>query len=302
MLAQLATYRREGYAIDVCDERDAVRLFTLLPHADVLWHCLNPVDRAVLDAAPNLKLVQKIGVGVNTIDLALAKERGIAVCNMPGTNSIAVAEHTLALMFAALRRVREFDADVRANQGWSWPAERMDGLFEIHGRTIGLIGFGAVPQRLAPVLTALGARILYTARSAKVTDAASFVTLERLLEESDVVSLHVPFTEQARHLIDENALARMRRGSIVINTARGALIDQEALADALRTGHIGAAGLDVLVREPTAQNESLFALPNVVLSPHVAWLTQETLNRSLQVALDNCARLQSGQPLLHRVI
>ena len=302
LLAQLAGLRAQDYVVDVCTEQDDARLFELLPRAEVLWHCLRPVNRAVLDAAPKLRLVQKIGVGVNTIDLEHAKARGIAVCNMPGTNSIAVAEQTLALMLAALRRLREFDVDVRAGHGWSWSAERMDGLFEIHGRTVGLIGFGGVPQRLAPVLSAMGAKVLYTARSAKSNVNAEFVSLDRLLSESDIVSLHVPFTEATRNLINADALARMRRGSILVNTARGALIDQEALADALRRGHIGAAGLDVLVREPTAAVESLFDLPNAVLTPHVAWLTQETLTRSLDVAVANCNRLQGGEPLLHRIV
>jgi len=149
-LAQLA---ERGLEVAACPEADDARLFELLADAEVLWHCLRPVDRTVLEAAPRLKLVQKIGVGVNTIDLETARDREVAVCNMPGTNSRAVAEHTLALMLAVLRQVPRFDADVRAGRGWSWPAQRQDRLGEIGGRTIGLVGFGSISQVLEPVLS-----------------------------------------------------------------------------------------------------------------------------------------------------
>jgi len=283
-LAQLA---ERGLEVAACPEADDARLFELLADAEVLWHCLRPVDRTVLEAAPRLKLVQKIGVGVNTIDLETARDREVAVCNMPGTNSRAVAEHTLALMLAVLRQVPRFDADVRAGRGWSWPAQRQDRLGEIGGRTIGLVGFGSISQVLEPVLSALGARVLYTAREPKPEVPATYHSLEGLLRESDVVSLHVPLTEETQGLLDARRLALMKPGAVLVNTARGALVDETALLTALESGRLGGAGLDVFASEPLAPDHPLLARQDVVLAPHVAWLTGETLDTTLDVALEN---------------
>ncbi|NBC22380.1 MAG: hydroxyacid dehydrogenase [Gammaproteobacteria bacterium] len=298
---RLAGLAERELAVEVCPEADDDRLFDLLADADVLWHCLRPVDRTVLEAAPRLKLVQKIGVGVNTIDLETARARDVAVCNMPGTNSRAVAEHTLALMLAVLRQVTRFDADVRAGRGWAWPAARQDRLGEIGGRTIGLVGFGAIPEVLEPVLSALGARVLYTARTPKPGAAASYRSLDDLLRESDVVSLHVPLTGETQGLLDAGRLALMKPGAVLVNTARGALVDETALLAALESGHLGGAGLDVFASEPLAPDHPLLQRQDVVLAPHVAWLTGETLDNSLSVAVENCRRLAAGEALLHRV-
>lgn len=284
-----------------CPEADDELLFRLLAASDVLLHVLKPVTAEVMEAAPGLRLVQKVGVGVNTIDLEHARRRGIAVCNMPGTNSRAVAEATLMLMLATLRRACTFDAKTRSGDGWRLDPELFDQVGEIGGRTVGLVGYGAVPAILAPVLGALGARVLYTATAAKAGAAGTWRTLEELLAESDIVSLHVPLHAQTECLIDAPALARMKRGAVLINTARGGLVDQPALVEALRRGHLLAAGLDVFACEPVSADEALLAMDNVVLQPHIAWLTQETLGRSLAVAMENCRRLRDGEELLHRI-
>jgi phosphoglycerate dehydrogenase-like enzyme len=300
---QFAALAESGLTIHVCPESDDRLLFRLLPKAQVLWHCLRPVDATVLDAAPELKLVQKIGVGVNTIDLQRARVRGIAVCNMPGTNSRAVAEHTLGLMLAVLRQVVSFDGETRSGRGWSWPEERQDRLGEIGGRTVGLIGFGGIPRLLAPVLHALGARILYTARSRHPeTGAAEFCDLDHLLATADIVSLHVPLTAETERLMDRRRFDRMKPGAILINTARGGLVDEAALLDALSSRRLAGAGLDVFGAEPLPAGSPLTELDNVILAPHVAWLTGETLSRSLAVAVENCRRLAAGEPLLHRLV
>lgn len=302
LAARLAALADAGLHVTTCAEHDDTRLFELLPGADVLWHCLRPVDATVLDAAPNLKLVQKIGVGVNTIDLERAEQRGVAVCNLPGSNSASVAEHTLALMLAVLRQVPRFDADVRAGRGWSWEPARQDGLGEIAGRTAGLVGFGGIPALLAPVLGAMGARVLYTARHAHNTTIADFRPLEALLAESDIVSLHVPLSAATEQLINRERIALMKPGAVLVNTARGALVDEQALLEALESGHLAGAGLDVFSTEPLPAGHPLLARADVVLAPHVAWLTQETLARSLRLAAENCRRLRAGEPLLHRVV
>ncbi len=148
--------RQHGLRVAICPVADRARYRTEMADAEVLWHLLDPVSDAVLEAAPALRLVQKIGVGVNTIDLEAARRRGVAVCNMPGTNTQAVAEMTLLLILAALRRVARLDAATRAGEGWRLPAEVQDRYGEVRGRTVGLVGYGAVPGRLAAVLAALG--------------------------------------------------------------------------------------------------------------------------------------------------
>ncbi len=298
---RLEALAAEGIEVAVCAESDDARLFRLLEDAEVLWHCLRPVDARVLEAAPALRLVQKIGVGVNTIDLDVARARGVAVCNMPGSNSSAVAEHTLALMLATLRRLPQFDADVRRGRGWSWDPERQDRLGEIRGRTVGLVGFGAVPRLLAPTLHAMGARVLYTARGRKDAAPAEYWPLTALLAEADILSLHVPLTTETEHLLDRRRLHRVKPGAVLINTARGALVDEEALLEALESGRLAGAGLDVFATEPLPAHHPLLHRDDVVVSPHVAWLTAETLERSLAVAAENCRRLAAGEPLLHRV-
>jgi phosphoglycerate dehydrogenase-like enzyme len=288
--------------VSVCPESDDTLLARLLPDVDVLWHVLKPCTAEMIAAAPKLRLIQKIGVGVNTIALDAAKARGIPVCNLPGTNSQAVAEMALLLMLACLRKLPRFDATTRDGSAWRADPAMQDGLGELSGRTVGLVGFGAIPQALAPVLRALGCRVIYTARSARAEAARDFRTLDALLAESDIVSLHIPETPETRYLISAAGLARMKPGAILINTARGGLVDQAALAAALRSGHLAAAGLDVFAQEPADPSDPIFALENVVVTPHVGWLTSGTFDRSFAIAAENCRRVAAGEELLYRVV
>lgn len=269
--------------------------------ADILLHVLEPATAGVMALAPNLRFIQKIGVGLNTIDLETAKSGGIAVANMPGTNTRAVAEMTLALMFSCLRRLPTLDAETRAGRGWSGDPTLFDKVAEIAGKTVGLVGFGAVPRILAPVLDALGANLIYTATEEKSDVPAAWRDLPALLGEADIVSLHVPLTPETDRMIDAEAIAAMKTGSYLINTARGALVDEAALLDALNSGKLAAAGLDVFAGEPVDRANPLLNLDNVVVAPHVSWLTPETLDRSLAVAFENCRRLRDGEALLHAV-
>ncbi|BBB11423.1 NAD(P)-dependent oxidoreductase [Sphingopyxis sp. FD7] len=262
-----------------------------------LLHVLTPVTPEFIASAPKLKLIQKLGVGVNTIALDAARGAGVAVCNMPGTNSQAVAEMALSLMMAVLRRICFFDARTRAGEGWTADPSELDAVGEISGRTVGLVGFGHSAQRLAPVLAALGAKVVYTARSPRDVPY-DFLPLDRLLADSDIVSLHVPLTDETRASVDPFA---MKRGAVLVNTARGELVDENRLVEALTSGHLRGAGLDVFAEEPLPRGNPLLGLPNAVLAPHIAWLTPETLVRSLTVAHENCRRLAAGEPLLHRV-
>ena len=302
MTARLQATAPDWLEIEACPELDDRRLFALLAETDFLLHVLKPATAEVIDAAPNLKLIQKIGVGVNTIDLDRARARGIPVCNMPGTNSRAVAEATLMLMLAALRRAHAFDGATRAGRGWALDVADFDRVGEIGGRTVGLVGYGAVVRLLTPVLTALGARVLYTATSRKPDAAAEWRDLDGLLAESDVISLHLPLTPETERLLDSAAFARMKPGAVLVNTARGGLVDETALIAALDEGRLLAAGLDVFADEPVAADNPLLRRDDVVMMPHVAWLTPETIDRSLAIAFENCRRVRDGEPLVHRVV
>ncbi|MBN8871620.1 MAG: 2-hydroxyacid dehydrogenase [Rhodospirillales bacterium] len=289
-----------GLDITACPEEDAARLDRLLPDCDVIWHVLKPLTAEMIARAPRLRLIQKIGVGVNTIDLEAAKARGIPVCNLPGTNARAVAELALSLMLAAMRRIPRFDAELRRGV-WTNPALQ-DGIGELGGKTVGLVGYGAIPRMLAPVLRALGCRVIYYARHPVADSPDTWRPLKALLAEADVVSLHVPLTAETERMIDTAALSRMKPTSVLVNTARGGLVDQAALIAALREGRLAAAGLDVFACEPIPPGDPLLALENVVVTPHVAWVTTGTFDRSFALAAENCRRIAAGEELLHRVV
>lgn len=258
-----------AFRIMWCDQADDARFESLLPETDMLWHVLRPVTERHMAAALRLKLIQKIGVGVNTVDLDAARARAIAVCNMPGTNTRAVSELTLLLMLAVLRRACVIDARCRCGN-WVPDAHTRESFSEIGGKTIGFAGFGVVPKMLAPVLAAMGARMVYVSREPK-TMHYERLALTDALAASDIVSVHLPLTRETKGLIGARELAAMKPGAVLINTARGGIVDEAALHDALVSGHLAGAGLDVFETEPAGANDRLFALENVVVTPHIAW-------------------------------
>lgn len=281
-------------------ETDRAGFAAALADAEVLLHVLEPLAAADFARAPRLRLVQKIGVGVNTIDLVACRELGIGVANMPGTNTQAVAEMTLALLFAALRRIPSLDAATRAGRGFPLDDATLDALVEVAGRKVALVGFGAVSARLAPMLEAIGAEVLVVAR--RPVEGRTVLALDDALAAADVVSLHLPLTPETKGLLSRERLFAMRRGAVLVNTSRGGLVDQPALVEALTRGPLAAAGLDVFADEPIATGEPLLTLPNVALAPHVAWRTRETLARSFAVAFENARRALAGVPLVHEVV
>ena len=297
---EVAQLDQQGLDVTCCPEGVDEPFNAHIADAEAIWHVLQPITAEVIERAPNLKLIQKIGVGVNTIDLDAARARDIAVCNMPGTNSRAVAEMTLLLMLSALRKQTVIDRVCRSGQ---WAVDRVtkEAFGEIHGRTVGFVGFGAIPQILAPIVEAMGARVIYTANSAKAV-AYDYLPLDQLLQQADIVSLHIPLTAESEKIISAARLAIMKPGALLINTARGGLIDEPALCEALRNGQLGGAGLDVFYQEPVSADNPLLSLDNVSVAPHVAWLTNETFSRSIDIAVKNSLAIRDGSTLLHRVI
>lgn len=282
-----------------CAEDDDATLRRELPGADVIWHVLRPLSAADLELAAKCRLVHKLGAGVNTIDVDAASRCGIAVANMPGANAPSVTEGTLLLMLAALRRLPVLDRATREGRGWPSDPGLGETVRDIGGCTVGLVGYGNIAKQVEAVLATLGARVLHT--STRDDGHPDWRPLPALLSESDIVSLHLPLTAATRHLIDQDALGLMKPDAVLVNTARGPIVDEEALAAALREGRLAAAGLDVFAAEPVEPDNPLLGLDNVVLTPHVTWYTVDTMRRYLEVAVDNCRRLRDGRDLANLV-
>jgi lactate dehydrogenase-like 2-hydroxyacid dehydrogenase len=254
------------------------------------------IDRAVIEAGSGLKIIANAAVGYNNIDVAAARERGMIVTNTPGVLTDATADLAWALILGITRRTGEGERLVRRG-GWKgWTFDFMLGS-ELRGKQLGIVGYGGIGRAVAMRGRAFGMRIAYTSRTPKNDPDAEAMPLDRLLSTSDVVSLHCPLTAETRHLIDQPALARMKRSAYLINTSRGPVIDEKALAWALRTRLIAGAALDVFEQEPRVEPE-LLTLENVMLVPHLGSGTVETRTAMADLAVRNVAAVLSGQPPL----
>lgn len=288
---------------DLVDVRfcpDDTDFYRELPEAEVLWHVLRPLNGADLALGRRLRLVHKLGAGINTIDVEAATRLGIAVANMPGANAPSVAEGTVMLMLAALRRLPVLDRVTRAGGGWPTDPTLGETVRDIGSCVVGLVGYGNIAKRVERILTAMGAEVRHTNSSGPAGEP-NWRSLPDLLAESDIVSLHLPLTDRTHKLLDDAALSRMKPGSVLVNTARGAIIDEDALVRALRDGPLAAAGLDAFATEPVDPANPLLTLDNVVVSPHVTWYTADTMRRYLVEAVANCERLATGQQLANVV-
>jgi phosphoglycerate dehydrogenase-like enzyme len=270
-----------------------------LPEADVVWHVLRPLSAADLARATRARLVHKFGAGVNTIDVDAATQHGIAVANMPGANAPSVAEGTVLLMLAALRRLPVLDRATRDGRGWPADPQLGETVRDIGACTVGLVGYGNIAKQVAKFVAAMGSTVLHT--STRDDGLPNWRPLSELTAASDVVSLHLPLTADTEGLIDRAAIAGMKPGAVLVNTSRGPIVDEDALAEALRDGRLAAAGLDVFGVEPVPPDNPLLGLDNVVLTPHVTWYTVDTMRRYLGEAVANCRRMRDGQELAHVV-
>jgi phosphoglycerate dehydrogenase-like enzyme len=288
--------------IRYCHEDDDLTFHRELREAEVIWHVLRPISGPDLEKAPRLKLVHKMGAGVNTIDVEAATRLGIAVANMPGANAPSVAEGTVLLMLAALRRLPELDRATREGRGWPSDPTLGETVRDIGGCTVGLVGYGNIAKTVEKIVLAMGtppSRVLHT--STRDDGHPGWRSLPELLAASDIVSLHLPLTDATAGMLDRAAVARMKPDAVLVNTSRGAVVDEDALVDALSTGGLAAASLDVFAVEPIPAGNPLLSLDNVVLTPHVTWYTADTMRRYLEHAVDNCRRLRDGRELANVV-
>lgn len=250
-----------------------------------------------LKSLPNLRIVANVAVGYNNVDVVAAEMRGVLVTNTPGVLTDATADLTWALILATARRLVEGVDLVRSGKWTGWHPEQLLGL-ELRGHTLGLLGAGRIGQAVGRRAPAFGLRILYTARTAKPDferdTGATRVQLSRLLDDSDILSLHVPSSPETKGIINAETLGRMKPGAILINTSRGDLVREEALAQSLENGQLGAAGLDVYTEEPSI-HPRLLAAPRTVLLPHIGSATEETRRKMATIAIANVQSVLSGK-------
>ena len=292
-------------------------LFDINPEPDRIWtkqelierlrqknydalYCMltNPIDAEVLDAAPGLKVVANMAVGYNNIDVAEATRRGVIVTNTPGVLTDTTADFAFALLMAAARRVAEGDRFTRAGKFHGWGPLMMIGQ-DVYGKTLGIIGFGRIGRAVAKRATGFDMRVLYYDRfpadpATEEALRARLVSMDDLLAESDYISVHTDYNPETHHLIGTPEFAKMKRSAYLINTSRGACVDEAALVDALRGGQIAGAGLDVFEREPQIE-AGLLQLENAVLAPHIASASLDTRNAMGLMAADNIIAALNGE-------
>lgn len=259
-----------------------------------------PITQAVLDACPNIRLICVQATGYNIVDHEAAARRGIPVCNVPDYGTAAVAQFTLALMLELCHRIGHHDAQVHGGKWCSisnfcfWDTPQM----ELGGKTLGIIGFGRIGKAVARLAQAFGMRTIAFSRSsfADPSGLTTSVSLEQLLAESDFVSLHCPLFPENTRMVNEDFLLRMKPGAFLINTARGGLVDEDALARSLASGHLAGAAVDVVTREPMDRANPLLTAPNCIITPHIAWAPKESRQRLLECCVENIRSFLEGNP------
>ena len=258
------------------------------------------IDEAVLARCPNLQWVGIIATGTDNIDLEACRRHGVAVANVPGYSTYSVAQMTFSLLLAICQCAERYDRAVKAGY-WQLGIPAGYGLLpqvELLGKTFGIYGYGSIGRQTARIAKAFGMQVLVCTRTVRpeyAADGVEFVDLAALLARSDVISLHCPATPATRGIINAAALAQMKPGAILLNTARGALVDEAAVADALQSGHLGFYGADAFGTEPLPADSILRTLPNAMLTPHIAWTTDEALQRLLDITTNNLRTWLAGK-------
>jgi lactate dehydrogenase-like 2-hydroxyacid dehydrogenase len=267
----------------------------------LVCHIISTIDDEVLAAAPTLKVVANVAVGYNNVDVAAAKRRGVTVTNTPDVLTETTADFAWALLMATARRVVEADHYARSGRWKAWKWDLLWGA-DVHGKTLGIVGFGRIGRAVARRALGFNMRVFY--HDAVRADAAierelraTATDLETLLRGADFVTLHTNLTPETRHLIGERTLRLMQRSAILVNAARGPIVDEAAVAQALREGRIAGAGLDVFEEEPTIHPD-LLGLSNVVLAPHIASASRDTRIAMATLAVRNCVAVLEGKPPL----
>lgn len=268
--------------------------------AEIVMLNKSSITEETLAACPNVRFISVIATGYNTVDVAAASRRGIPVANVPSYGSEAIAQHALALLLEITNHVAHHDAEVRKLRRtddndwcfWDYPS------IELAGKTMGIVGLGRIGHTTANVGVALGMRVIACDMhpDPALRDRVEYVSLDELYRRADVIFLHCPLFPETRNMINRESIARMKDGAILINNSRGALVDEEALAEALRCGKISAAGLDAIANEPISAENPLLTAPNVFMTPHISWAALECRRRLKDTAIENVAAYLRGTP------
>lgn len=278
----------------------SAELLPLIRGVDGMIAGLDKIDREVIAAADRLKVISRYGVGVDTIDLEAARQKGIVVTHTPGANSASVAELTIALILSLARNLVEAVTETKSGR---WP--RLSGL-SLEGKTIGLIGLGAIGRQVARRLSGFGCRVIafdpFVDERTGNDVGVQMVSLDDLINQSEFISLHCPLNQDTRGMIDRAFLSKMKPGAFLINTARGELVDETALCEAVQNGRLRGAALDVLVEQPPCPDHPLLSLPQVLITPHMGSHTDNAMNAMGWQALENCLAVLRGEEPLHRVL
>lgn len=281
------------------DRTPSARVIERLRAAHVVLTNKVALDRTTIESLPDLHLIAVTATGYNIVDASAAKERGVVVCNVPEYGTPNVAQHVFALLLELTTHVGPHAQGVREGKWsaspdwcyWEFP------LVELSGLTLGIIGYGRIGRAVANIARALGMNVLMNRRTKMIDEAeARQVDLDTLVRESDVISLHCPLTPDNEKMVNRNFISRMKRTSFLINTARGGLINEAELAQALNDGRIAGAGLDVLTCEPPDPGNPLIGAKNCVITPHIAWATRPARERMMQITAKNIRAFQQGQP------
>lgn len=293
-LTSLERFGEVTYYPETSPEETAARI----KDADVVILNKTVLGKNELDAAKKLKLVALFATGYNNIDVTYARERGITVCNAGSYSTSAVAQQVFAYILNHASKVASYDQDVKKGE---WIRSRLFCFFsrpteELAGKTLGIFGYGAIGKRVAAIAKAFEMRVIVTTRTPQQDATVEFVDFDRLLGESDYISVNCPLNESTKEKFDADAFAKMKKGAFFINTARGGVINEQALADALASAHLAGAAVDVLTTEPMREDCPLCSAPNITITPHVAWAPLQTRERLLAIVEDNIEHFINGSP------
>ncbi len=289
--------------LSVCDRapmEDAGKIAQVIGDAEIIVINKVLIGREVLDACPNLRYIAVASTGYNQVDVDYAREKNVLVSNVPGYGTDAVAQFTIALLLELCGRVSSYSQMVH-NGEWGKDLEHRFWecpLTELAGKTMGIIGFGSIGRQVGRIAKAMGMKILAYSRSEceQGQEIGTYVDLDNLLHTSDVISLHCPLFPETEKMIHQDVIAKMKPGVILLNTSRGGLLDERAVADALRSGQIAAAGVDVVSREPIEAENPLLNAPNCIITPHVAWAAKECRQRIVDCVIENIRTYVNGIP------
>lgn len=287
------------YDDTVVDEKE---ILSRIGDAEIVLTNKVPLNASVIEKAPDLAYIGILATGYNVVDIAAAKKRGVPVTNIPGYGTAAVGQFAIALLLEICCRVGQHADAVRAGRWsecgqwcfWDHP------IMELCGKTMGIIGFGSIGQTTARIARALGMDVLFNSTHPKPdleSELCRYAELDELFARSDVISLHCPLFPSTRGIINREAIAKMKDGVIILNTARGPLIDEQALADGLNSGKVYAAGLDVVAQEPIRPDNPLLHAKNCFITPHIAWASRESRQRLMDMAVENLRAFQAGSPI-----